>query len=122
MNKYVIVVLINLPLIVVGILGAIVDYKAARTISKRKCITLVIMWLLIGVGLVFIEPIYNALIRSNLTDSAPMSIFDAGLLTMILFCLLFIIKTNQKLTVVNRKLSRVHEKLAMLEAEGEVES
>ncbi len=117
MSKYAILVLINLPLILVGIISAITDYKASRTISRRKCIILVLFWLSVGAGLILVEPLYNALLRSDLTDSAPLSLFDVGVLTIVVFSLFFIIKMNQKIGVLNQKLSRIHERMAMLDAE-----
>lgn len=117
MSKYLILVLINLPLILVGIISAITDYKASRTISKRKCIILVLFWLSVGIGLILVEPLYNTLVRTNLTDSPPLSLFDVGLLTIVVFSLFFIMKMNQKISVLNQKLSRIHERLAMLDAD-----
>lgn len=119
MSKYLILVLINLPLLLIGIVGAITAYKASRSISKRKCIALVLFWLFIGVSLVFAEPLYDSLIRANLTDSPPLSLFDVALLTIIVFCLLLIVKLNEKLTLFNRKLSRMHERLAIIEAKND---
>lgn len=119
MSKFVLLILINLPLLLVGVISAITDYKASRSISKRKCVALVILWISIGIGLVFTEQIYNALIRSNLTDSPPMSLFDIALLTTIVFCLLLIVKLNEKFTLLNQKFSRLHERLAIVEAETE---
>lgn len=119
MSKYVILVLINLPLLLVGIVSAVTDYKASRTISRRKCIALVIFWLSIGVALMFAEPLYDSLIRQNLTDSPPMSLFDIALLTTVVFCLLLIVKINERLGALNQKLSRIHERLAIVEAEKE---
>jgi hypothetical protein len=117
MSKYALLVIINLPLILVGIISAITDYKASRIISRRKCIILVIFWLTIGVGLVMVEPFYNALIRANLTDSPPLSLIDVVQLTGLVLALFFIVKMYEKIDVLNQKLSRIHERLAMLDSE-----
>lgn len=117
MSKYAILILINLPLIAVGVVSAITDYKASRAISKRKCVALVLFWLSVGVGLILVEPLYNTLVRNNLTDSPPLSLFDVGLLTIVVFSLFFSMKMNEKISLLNQKLSRIHERLAMLDAE-----
>jgi glucan phosphoethanolaminetransferase (alkaline phosphatase superfamily) len=116
MSRFLLLILINLPIILVGIISAITDYKTKRS-SKRKYIAEVTLWLLIGVGLVFIEPIYNTLIRYNLTNSTPMSLFDIVLLTLVLLCLFLIKQTNEKNMQLANKVARMHENLAIVEAE-----
>lgn len=111
MNKYAILILINLPLLIIGVIGAITSYKTKR-ISKKRMRAELVVWLVIAVGLIFVEPFYNVLIRANLTDSPSMSIFDMVLLTSLLFCLLLIKNSNEKLNLLNRKISRMHEHLA----------
>lgn len=116
MNKYIFLTVLNIPLILYGIIDAIVDYKASKSISKHRCIGLIVFWLLIGLAIIMVEPLYNSLIRANLTDSPPLSIFDAVLLTSLVFCILLIVKINVRLSAVNNKLSRVHERVAIMES------
>jgi hypothetical protein len=118
MSKYLLLVLINAPIVLIGMARAITRYKTKPArISKNKCVIEVVFWLSIGVGLIFIEPLYNELIHHNLTDSPPMSIFDVVLLTLFIFCLLLIVETNEELTAQRRTISRIHEKLAIVEAQ-----
>jgi hypothetical protein len=119
MSKYAILIIINVPLIAVGIISAITDYKASRIITKRKCMLLILFWLLIGFGLILVEPVYDALIRAHLTDSPPLSLFDIALLTALVFLFFFIMKMNERLDVLNQKLSRIHERLAMISTEND---
>jgi len=114
-SKYALLVIINIPILLIGIIGAITNYKTSR-ISRQRCITQVTFWLLIGVLFVFIEPIYNSLIRHHLTESAPMSIFDMVLLTSIVFCLLLVKQANERIMTINRKLARLHENQAIANA------
>jgi hypothetical protein len=113
-SKYALLVLINLPLIAVGIIGAVTGYKTSR-ISKKRCTIEVTFWLLVGVGLSLVEPLYNTLIKHNLTNSEPMSIFDMVLLTLILFCLLLIKQANERTTQLAKKVSRMHENIVIAE-------
>lgn len=117
MNKYLLLVLINSPLILTGVVRAITRYKTPPKISHSKALTEVALWIAIGIALIFAQPLYNALIDHNLTDSAPMSIFDVAMLTIVLFCVLLIVETKEELTAQKRILSRLHEKLAIVEAE-----
>jgi hypothetical protein len=116
MNKYLLLLLINTPLLAIGILEALSGYKTNR-ISRRRCIVQVLFWLSVAVVLVLMEPIYNTLIRFNLTNSTPLSIFDIVLLTLLLFCLFLIKKSNESITRLNRKISRLHESLVISEAQ-----
>ena|ERR1700694_1091880 len=111
-SKYFILVAINLPLVIIGTLGAIASYKTRRT-SKKKSAVQVAFWIAVGIGLFLVEPGYNALVKNNLTDSPPMSLFDVVLLTLLLFSLLFIKNANQRISLLNAKLSRMHEDMVI---------
>lgn len=117
MSKYLLLVLINAPIVLLGIVRAITRYKTKPArISKNKAIYEVVFWLSIGVALSFAQPIYNALVRYNLTDSTPMSLFDVAVLTLFVFALLLIVETNEELTSLKKTVSRLHEKLAIMDA------
>jgi hypothetical protein len=113
-SKYALLVLVNLPLIIIGIVSAVTGYKTSR-ISKKRCVVEVVFWLLVGVVLSLVEPLYNALVKHNLTDSQPMSIFDMVLLTLILFCFLLIKNANERASQLAKKVSRLHENLVIAE-------
>ena len=118
MSKYVLLVLINIPLLIVGVVSALTHYKTKR-ISKRRMVVEVAFWVSIGVALFFAQPLYNALVEHNLTDSQPMSLFDIALLTIIIFCLLLIKSSNERITQLHKKISRMHENLAISSADEE---
>lgn len=117
MSKYVLLVLINLPVVLFGITRAITRYKTKPArISRTKCVIEVLLWLSIGIGLSIVEPVYNTLIQHNLTNSPPMSLFDVVLLTLFVFCLLLVVETKEELTALKRVVTRLHEKVAIVEA------
>jgi len=108
--------LINAPIVLIGVVRAITRYKTKPArISKNKAVAEVLFWLAIGIGLSFVEPFYNELIRHNLTDSPPMSLFDVALLTLFVFSLLLIVETNEELTSLKKTVTRIHEKLAIVD-------
>lgn len=116
MSKYLLLVLINVPVVLVGVVRAITRYKTKPArISRSKAIIEAMFWLAIGVGLIFVEPFYNTLLRHNLTDSPSMSIFDVALLTLFVFALLLIVETNEELTALKKTVSRIHERLAIVD-------
>ncbi len=115
MSRYVLLIIINLPLLLAGIISAISSYKTGR-ISKKRSITEVLFWVTVSVGIIFIEPVYNTLLRHGLTNSTPMSLFDIVLLTLLLFCLLFIKQANEKSDLLNKKITRLQESWAISQA------
>jgi hypothetical protein len=117
MSKYLLLILINAPIVLLGVVRAITRYKTKPArISKNKAVYEVLFWLSIGVALSFAQPIYNAAIRYNLTDSTPMSLFDVAVLTLFVFALLLIVEVNEELTSLRKTVSRLHEKLAIMDA------
>jgi hypothetical protein len=113
-NKYALLVLINSPLIVSAVLMAVTSYKTGRS-TRRRCTVLVVFWLLVGIGMLFVEPAYNSLVRANLTESPPLSVFDIILLTALIFLMLLLVQLYDKLTNLSRKVSRMHEGIAIME-------
>lgn len=114
MNKYVLLVLINVPLIMLGIISAITGYKTSR-ISRNRAMFQILMWLFIGLLLVAVQPFYDILVKSHLTDSPSLSVFDIVLLSAVLFCLLLVKRTNEKVDVLRKKVSRMHENIVIAE-------
>lgn len=114
-SRFLILILINLPVVLIGLISAIVAYKTKQT-SKRRYLVEVIGWVVVGFGLVMVEPAYNLLVKNNLTASDSMSIFDIILLTLVLICGLFLVKSNEKISSINNKLSRIHEHVAIKDA------
>jgi hypothetical protein len=113
-NKYALLVIINLPLLLIAIIGTLANYNT-KHISKKRATVELIFWCLVGFMLVLIEPIYNTLIRHHLTNSAPMNIFDVVLLTMVLLCVLLIKQVNDKAAKLNKKIARLHESIVIAE-------
>jgi len=112
MSKYLIIILLNMPVILIGILWSTVSYKTKK-MSKKRFATEVVVWLLIGTSLMLIEPIYNSLIRNGLTDSPPLSLVDVIILTVLVLCLFLIERLQEKITLLNKKFSLLHEEMVI---------
>lgn len=113
-SKYAILVYINLPLIISGIIGAITTYKTRR-VTRRHALWRVAFWIAIGVVLSLVGPAYDWLVQHKLTDSPPLSIFDIILLTLILFSFVMLKRSNERVAHLNKRLSRLHENLVIAE-------
>jgi hypothetical protein len=120
MNKYLLIVILNLPIAIIGILWSTASYKT-KSMTKKRYRLEVLFWVLIVISLISIEPIYNILIRANLTDSSPLSLIDIAALTLIVFCLFLIERLQEKITDLNKKFSTLHEEIVILKAEENIE-
>lgn len=113
MSRYVILVLLNLPLVVAGILSALVSYKM-RHIGGRKFLFRASLWVGILLGLLFAEPIYAFLFSKNLTQTEPLSLFDVIQITGII-CTLFIAnRAYIKAETMERRVQDLHQELSII--------
>ncbi|MGD8373721.1 MAG: DUF2304 family protein [Candidatus Woesebacteria bacterium] len=112
MGKYTLLMLLNVPLVIYGMLKAISAYKKG-SIKTIGFITRLGFWVTILIGLVFVQEIYEFLIRKNLTDSTPLSIVDVVLVTGISFCLFLILRLYTKVDNQERRFVELHEKVSI---------
>lgn len=112
MSRYLILILLNTPLILAGVLSAVVAYKLKR-INIRRFIFRVSLWLIILLGLLFTEPIYNFLFSRNLTQTEPLSLFDVIQITGIIFTLFLANRAHIKADLLERRLNDLHQELSI---------
>ncbi len=112
MDKYTLLIILNLPFVIFGLIKAIVTYKQ-NTIPRLGLVLRICFWLLILSGLVFAKQGYHWLIQHHLTDSTPLSIADVLLVTGVLLCLILITRLYAKLDMMDRRFTDLHEKLSI---------
>jgi hypothetical protein len=112
MDKYTLLVLLNLPFIFFGLLRAIVMYKEEK-LSRIGVFIRAFFWISILCGLVFAEDIYEYLNANNLTDSTPLSLADVVLTTGVIFCLFLCVRIYSKLDQAEKQLTELHEKISI---------
>lgn len=117
MSRYLILVLINTPLIIAGILSAVVSYKL-KHISRKKYLLRVGLWLGILAGLVFAEPIYAFLFSNNLTETEPLSLFDVMQITGIILTLFIANRAYIKAENSERRIQDLHQELSIRISRG----
>jgi len=82
--RYVLLVLLNIPIIILALVNIIIQYK-----TKKVTVThfrhQLILWLVILVVLVISFPIYNYAIDRPLLDSSALSFFDIAQTTAIVY-------------------------------------
>jgi len=111
-SRYVILVILNTPLIIAGILKATVSYKLKQS-SRRRFIVRVTLWLSILASLIFVEPLYSFLFSKNLTQTEPLSLFDVMQITGIILVLYIANQAFIKADFLERRVQDLHQELSI---------
>ncbi len=118
MSRYLLLFLLNLPLILLGVLNATVAYKLNKT-TRRRFVLRLVLWLGILAGLVFAEPIYNALFSQGLTQTEPLSLFDVVQITGIVSVLFIANKANARSAFIEKQIRDLHQELSIRLADND---
>ncbi len=116
MSRYLLLVLLNLPFALIGILNAIVGHRLGRIPRSRMSLR-VTFWLLVVAGLALAEPVYSFLFSNNLTRTEPLSLFDVIEITAIIGLFLLYSRLRAKHDALDRKLQDLHRELVIRLAE-----
>jgi hypothetical protein len=111
-SRYLILVLLNTPLILAALLDALVDYKMGR-FSRKKYLAYSAIWVLIFVGLAAAQPIYQYLFSNKLTETEPLSLFDVIQITGIILVLFMANRSRLKLEDLERRVQDLHQELSI---------
>lgn len=112
MSRYLLLLLLNLPFILLAILGAITRYKLNRSTKKRLVIQVTI-WLLVLLGLALAESIYNWLFANNLTHTEPLSLFDVIQITAIVIIFYIANRSRAKIETLEKRVQDLHQELSI---------
>lgn len=116
MSRYVLLVLLNMPFIVAGLLNALVSYKLRKS-TRRRFLFQTILWLLVFIGLILSKPAYEYLFSNKLTDTEPLSLFDVIQITGIIFTLFVVNRLRIKQETLEHRLQDLHQELSIKLAE-----
>lgn len=112
MSRYLILVLLCLPLVFAGLLGALVDYKTGR-LSRGKFYFVFCMWLVILAGLISAKYLYQFLFTNHLTRTESLSLFDVIEITGIVYLLFIVNRMRVKADTLERRVQDMHQELAI---------
>lgn len=112
MSRYLILIILNAPLIVFGVVNTIVAYKL-RVLNKQQFLLRLILWIVILIGLVFMKSVYDFLFSNDLTRTEPLSLFDVIQITGIIFILLIATRAYTKADQLERQLQEMHQQLSI---------
>ena len=112
MSRYLILLLLNTPLVLAALLSALVDFKMGKY-SKRKFIGQTMIWLVIFTGLASTKFIYDFLFSNSLTQTEPLSLFDVMQITGIVLVLFMANRSRIKIETLERRVQDLHQELSI---------
>lgn len=112
MDKYTLLIILNLPFVIFGIIKAIVAYKTGA-VQRGGLVLRLLFWSAVGIGLLFARNFYNLLRERGLTDTAPLSLADVVLVTGVIFSMFLILRLYAKLDQTEKRLTDMHEKMSI---------
>lgn len=112
MSRYLILVLLNVPLIFMALMSALVDFKTGK-FSRTKYIAQTTIWIAILVGLSLAHSIYGFLFSKKLTQSEPLSLFDVIQTTGVITVLFMANRSRIKIETLERRVQDLHQELSI---------
>lgn len=112
MSRYLLLVIINMPLILAALLSALVDFKMGKY-SFRKYLWQTFVWVVILIGLASVQTIYSFLFSNHLTQTEPLSLFDVMQITGIIVVLFIANRSHNKIEALERRVQNLHQELSI---------
>lgn len=110
--RYVILVLLNLPVILLGLVNILTQYKM-RHVSVARFRHQVLLWLLILAILVGSFPLYNSLTSKPPLDSHELSSFDIAETTAIVYLIYIVNNHRRKLEQTEKTIRELHQEISI---------
>ena len=112
MSKYLLLVLLNAPFILYGMMKSLLYFKEG-VYSRLQFLFRLVFWGGCLALLVLTKPIYDFLAGNKLTNSPPLSLADVLLATGCFLALTMIVRLYARLEKAERKLTEMNEALAL---------
>lgn len=110
--RYVVLLLLNLPVILLAFVNLVAHYKMKK-ISPRRFRFQFIFWLIVLTILICSFPVYNYLSGRALLDSHELSLFDVVEVTAIVYLLYMVNDHRRKIEQNEKTLRDLHQELAI---------
>lgn len=110
--RYILLVILNLPIILMALINIITQYKLGA-VSRSRLRHQLIIWLLTLSVVVGSFPIYNWLAGKELFDSSELSLFDIVEVTAIIWLCYGINTHRQRLDQAERRVRQLHQELSI---------
>ena len=111
--RYLILVLLNLPIILVALVNIVTQYKLKK-VSAGRFRHQLILWIVIMVVLIGSFPLYNMANGKAAFDSEELSLFDIVQTTAIIFLFYIVNNQRQRNDQSERRLRELHQELSIV--------
>lgn len=111
--RYLILVVLNLPIILLALMNIITQYKMKK-VERRRFRFQVILWLIILTVLISSFPLYNYLTGKPPLDSSELSLFDIVQTTAIIYLIYIVNNQRRKIDQNERTVRDLHQELSIL--------
>lgn len=112
MSRYLLLLLLNTPFIIAGILTAITRYKLGHS-SRRRLVVQIAFWVILFTGLASAGFVYEKLFAYGFTQTESLSLFDVVQITLIVILIYVANRMRQKLEAVDKRLKDLHQELSI---------
>jgi len=110
--RYIILVLLNLPIILLALLNIVTQYKLKK-VSKQRLHHQVLLWLAVLLVLICSFPVYNILTGKPLFDSSELSLFDIVQTTVLIFLFYIVNRQRQAIEQNEKSFRELHQELSI---------
>lgn len=110
--RYIILVLLNAPIIFLALINFVTKYKLGR-ISKQRLQHQLFLWITLLIVLISSFPVYNILSGRAPLDAHELSLFDIIQTTAIIFMFYIINSQRQRAEQTERRLQDLHQELSI---------
>lgn len=111
-SRYLLLLIFTLPFIIAATVSLLTQYKLHK-ITRTRFVVWAVIWIIILLGLIFAEPIYDWLFLNNLTVSESLSLFDVVQITGIVMLFYIVNRLRQKTEVIERRLKDLHQEISI---------
>ena len=112
MSRYLILIILNTPLILIAITNAIVSFKM-KHISLRRLVYKITFWVTVLLGLIFTQTAYIFLYKEGLTKTEPLSLFDVIQITGIIYIFFLVNRLYVKVDILERRAQDLHQEISI---------
>ena len=111
--RYIALVLLNLPLILLALINIVTLYKMGR-VERTRFRRQLILWMIILIVLIGSFPVYNWLSGKPLLDSSALSSFDIIQTTTIVYLIYIINDHRRKIERSEKTIRELHQELSII--------
>lgn len=111
--RYIILVILNLPLLFIAGLDTLTQYKMKK-ISSRRFYQSVLLWIVILTVIIGAFPLYNLASGRSIFESSDLSTFDIVQTTVLVFLIYLIFSLRRKLEATERRLRDLHQETSII--------